>query len=57
MKDAVSNFVTQPLTNAAVDGVVDATGLGATAAAAGHQLDGGVHVVQQMQMIWNTFYH
>ncbi|KAG2436946.1 hypothetical protein HXX76_006463 [Chlamydomonas incerta] len=57
VKDAVSNFVTQPLTNAAVDGAVEAVGMQGTAAAAGHQLDNGVHVVQQLQQIWNTFYH
>lgn len=57
IKDAVSNYVISPLTNAAVDAAVDATGTQAQVQAAGHTLGQGVHVVAQMQQMVNMFYH
>ncbi|KXZ45208.1 hypothetical protein GPECTOR_57g498 [Gonium pectorale] len=56
VSDAIGNFVTQPLQEAAVGQVVAATGLQQQAEAAGHAVDSSVHVVQQLQHLYNMFY-
>lgn len=57
VKDALGNFVMDPLKDSAVQAALQTTGMQGAAQTAGHTLDEGVVFVNKMRTLYNMFYN
>jgi hypothetical protein len=56
LKDALGNYVLDPLKDSAVDAALQGTGMQGAAASAGHSIDSTVMFARKMQHLYNMFY-
>ena len=56
LKDAVGNWVVDPLKEQAVQGVIQGAGMEQYAADAGHSMDAAIHFVRRAQELHRIFF-